>query len=84
MQGTRISLGIEIYPEALWLRTSFPLSILLKPLCIPWHAIESIDQGAGKFGDACLKVAGVAFPICLSGDAGEKISEMYQLSRTAM
>ena len=83
MQATKIGLAVEIYPEALWLRTSFPFTIAFNPLCIPWQSVESAILKHGIFGKkACLKIVNFNSPIYISGEAGRKICEMAQQTKT--
>jgi hypothetical protein len=85
LKDTKIVVVVEVYPDALWLCSTLPLTIIFKPLRIPWHSIESAELRSSFFGKkACLKIAGIKSPIYILGEAGQKICEAVQQSNASI
>jgi hypothetical protein len=84
LRASGLALSIEIYPKALWLKAGFPLSIGLRPLCIPWSAVESVTQKRSFLQQkTSLKVVGIGSPIHIWGRAGAKIFEAVRQFKTS-
>lgn len=72
----RISLSVELYPSSVWLRPAFPLSIAMKAIDVPWHAIDDVSVQHGLFGDrTVIRIRHAEVPISVKGRAGKRLFE---------
>lgn len=70
----QLVLAVEIYPTYLWLRPSFPLNLALKPICIPWKAIQETEVTRNILrSKATVGVEGCSFSIQIYGTPGLRI-----------
>lgn len=71
---TQLALAVEIYPAYLWLRPSFPLNFALKPICIPWKAIQATKVTRNILcSKATVGVEGCSFSFQIYGMPGLRI-----------
>lgn len=72
---TSISISIEIYPEGLWLKPGFPLSIFMKSLLIPWSKIVMAKSRTTVLlsRKTDLQIVGFSDIFMIKGDAGLSI-----------
>jgi hypothetical protein len=73
----RISLSVETYHNSVWLKPSFPLSVAMKAIEVPWHAMEDVSVRRGLFGDCTvIRIRHAEVPIAIKGHAGKRLFEL--------
>ncbi|MES2049864.1 MAG: hypothetical protein V4447_15800 [Pseudomonadota bacterium] len=73
---TPISVSIEIYPDGLWLKPGFPLSVFMPAILIPGSKIVMAKSKTGLFGRKTeLQIAGFSGPFVICGNAGLAITD---------
>jgi hypothetical protein len=69
MRTMSISVAVEFYPSALWIRPSFPLGAALRGLFIPWTSLQATTGKFLWFDFASLWIDGSDYRLRIGGKA---------------
>jgi hypothetical protein len=81
MRTISISVAVELYPSALWIRPSFPLGAALRGLFIPWTSLQATTGKFLWFDFVGLRIDGSDYRLRIGGKAGRGITQKILDSR---
>lgn len=70
---TRFTVAVELYPQYLWLRPSFPLNLRLPAICVPWDAINASQREMFFSRTVTLRIHGCSTGLRFFGAVGQRI-----------
>ncbi|MEK6352379.1 MAG: hypothetical protein V4796_09245 [Burkholderia cenocepacia] len=80
-QWTRFAVAVELYPQHLWLRPSFPLNLRLPAICIPWDSINASQQKIIFSRTVTLRIQGCPTVLRFCGAVGQRILAEVEMQR---
>ena len=78
---TRFAVAVELYPQHLWLRPSFPFNLRLGAIYIPWDAINASQRKRFFSRTVTLRIHGCSTGLRFCGAVGQRILAEVETQR---
>ncbi len=81
IRWTALTVAVELYPQHLWLRPSFPLNLRCPAISIPWDAIDASHGETFITRTVTLHIYGCSTALRFCGVVGQRILAEVETQR---